>query len=350
MKRVSLRDIANEVGMHVSTVSLALRNHRKIPETTRVRIAEAAERMNYRPDPMMSALCAYRQTCRTADYQGTIAWIDTYLTPGPYWYDGYFRGAQARAGKMGYTIERFWLREKGMKPSRLNSVLKSRGIQGVLLAPQPITHAHLRLSWEDFSAVRFGYSLTRPELHMVTSHQFLNTMTCFRRTARMGFKKIGLVLSNWEDERVSRCFSGGFAAAQATVPGGDRFPPCLYDSGSDRWDNKEISEDNPVTQSILAWAKKYRPDAIITLSSQLQAILNRAGFSITVIYIAIDEESPDSEKSGIIEQRDEIGAAAMEFVSDMIRRGERGIPKIPRILMVPGEWRAAGRTKTVKTC
>ena len=46
--------------MHVTTVSLALRNHPRLPQDTRERIQKMAERLGYRPDPFLQALVAYR--------------------------------------------------------------------------------------------------------------------------------------------------------------------------------------------------------------------------------------------------------------------------------------------------
>ena len=57
-RRVTLADIAKRADVHVTTVSLAMRNHPRLPEETRKRIQALAEEMGYRPDPMMRALVA----------------------------------------------------------------------------------------------------------------------------------------------------------------------------------------------------------------------------------------------------------------------------------------------------
>ena len=59
-RRVILKDIAIKAGVHVTTVSLALRNHQRIPEATRKRIRELAKKMGYQPDPLLRSLTAYR--------------------------------------------------------------------------------------------------------------------------------------------------------------------------------------------------------------------------------------------------------------------------------------------------
>jgi LacI family transcriptional regulator len=75
-RRVTVRDIAEEVGLHFTTVAEALRGSSRIKEATRLRVEEAAERMGYRPDPILSALSAYRSSDMRSSFQGVIVWIN----------------------------------------------------------------------------------------------------------------------------------------------------------------------------------------------------------------------------------------------------------------------------------
>lgn len=45
-RRVTLADIAKRAEVHVTTVSLALRNHPRLPEKTRSRIQKLAKEMD----------------------------------------------------------------------------------------------------------------------------------------------------------------------------------------------------------------------------------------------------------------------------------------------------------------
>src|ERR1700712_5330659 len=79
--RISLRDIAAEVGVSHVTVSLALRGDPRIPAARRQEIAEAAERLGYRPDPMLSSLAAYRQAKKPMEIRSTVAWLNQWPNP-----------------------------------------------------------------------------------------------------------------------------------------------------------------------------------------------------------------------------------------------------------------------------
>ena len=56
LDRVSLSDVARETGYSRGAVSLALRDHPSIPQSTCECIKAAAKRLNYRPNPLIAKL------------------------------------------------------------------------------------------------------------------------------------------------------------------------------------------------------------------------------------------------------------------------------------------------------
>src|SRR5271165_2282536 len=160
--RATLRDIARRAGYHYSTVSLALREHPRIPAATRDRIRKIADALGYRPDAALSALCAYREQKLPAHRQSVIAWLTNHRTPAQWQRSAcnrdYFAGASLRAAERGYTIECFWLAEPGMTGRRMTQILWTRGIQGILLPPQERI-CSIDLDWDKLSAVTVGCHL-----------------------------------------------------------------------------------------------------------------------------------------------------------------------------------------------
>ena len=55
-KKVTIKDVAEQLGLSVTTVSLVLNNKGDIPESTRSRIRRVAEDMGYHPDYMARSL------------------------------------------------------------------------------------------------------------------------------------------------------------------------------------------------------------------------------------------------------------------------------------------------------
>ncbi|MDR1284269.1 MAG: LacI family DNA-binding transcriptional regulator [Opitutaceae bacterium] len=110
--RITLRDIATQAKVHISTVSLALRNSPKLRPGMCDRIRKIADALGYTPDPGMAALVAYRKGVRAAPYQSTLAWLDNWprhkgalklrdITT----FDDYYLGASGRAARFGYRTE-----------------------------------------------------------------------------------------------------------------------------------------------------------------------------------------------------------------------------------------------------
>ncbi len=56
MKKINIKDLAKELNISVATVSKALRDSHEISEKTKFKVLEAAERLNYTPNPYASSL------------------------------------------------------------------------------------------------------------------------------------------------------------------------------------------------------------------------------------------------------------------------------------------------------
>jgi DNA-binding LacI/PurR family transcriptional regulator len=194
--RPTIRDIGRTTGFHYSTVSLALRDHPRIPDSTKQIIREAAQRLHYKPDAMLNALCAYRLMKREPKNQTVIAWVTNHRARTGWRMSActrdYFDGASQRAKERGYQLETFWLAEPGMTGERMNRILWTRGIRGVLLPPQEQLTS-IELEWGSLSAVTFGYTLRHPRLHLVSNHEYRTMGTLFAELEKRGYQRIGLV-------------------------------------------------------------------------------------------------------------------------------------------------------------
>ncbi|HEY9249686.1 MAG TPA: helix-turn-helix domain-containing protein, partial [Rariglobus sp.] len=81
-RRITLRLIATQAGVDISTVSLAMRNSPRVQSATRDRIHKIATDLGYQPDAALAALVAYRNGVRAASYQSTLAWLDNWPVHG----------------------------------------------------------------------------------------------------------------------------------------------------------------------------------------------------------------------------------------------------------------------------
>ncbi len=328
--RITLRDVARAAGCHYSTVSLALRDHPRIPAETRERVRTAAARLGYRPDAALAALCAYRASKRPVQEQAVLAWLTNYRRERA-WRDSacnrdYFDGASRRAAERGYRLETFWLAAPGLTPRRVGKILWARGIRGVLLPPQERGGTALDLDWEQFAAVTFGHTLTQPRLHLVSNHEYRAMNALFAELVRRGYGRVGLVDLRAHDERVDHNWLAAYLVEQQRLAPRNRLPPWLPTA----WDAAEF----------LAWVRRHRPDVVVTKLPEVRRCLEHAGFrvgvDVGVAFHSLDENSP--ELSGMRKNAFQIGVMAVDLLVDMLHRGERGVPGRPALHMVEGTW------------
>lgn len=322
--RISLADIARRANFHITTVSLALRDSPRLPATTKTKIQELAREMGYQPDPMLSALTAYRRNAKVKQAQGTLAWITGTREID---FPKYHQGALERCEELGYKLDHFTLRETG--PARLSKVLRTRNIQGLLLAPQMRNRAHLNLPWDEFSAVAFGFTLARPQLHVVTNAQYRSTRIGMRALRSRGYRRIGFVSTYNTEERTDQNFSAGYIVEQARFKASERVPMLiLKDYGADE-QLRDFSE----------WYQKYRPDAILDHYVQISLYMKQLGITYDECGLATVALGSGARNMAGVDQNDlVIGRTAVDFVVGMIHRNERGIPDIPLRILVQGTW------------
>jgi LacI family transcriptional regulator/LacI family repressor for deo operon, udp, cdd, tsx, nupC, and nupG len=330
-KRITQQDIARAAGVSRGAVSLALSGHPSISGETRDRINKIAIELGYAPDPMLTALASYRHGRRPAEFRGTLAWLaqttETFDWRTIAHFAAYLEAARTRAEFHGYRIEVLDLQEMGISWSRAATIAKSRGIDGVLLCPQPYSYMDLAdFPWSDFAAVTFGYSIANPKLHSVAPAQYRASFNTMKELLARGYQRIGFALNSWHDQRTDHNYLAGYLTAWELHNPSERIPPCV---------------DNDVGP----WMKQYRPDAVITGDVRFLEKLAELGLSapkdLGVACPLLD--SPANPMAGVWEDNHQIGRAAVDFLVSLLHQGERGVPPHPQRLLVEGMW-GPGRT------
>src|SRR4051812_14137214 len=255
-RQVTLKEVAAKAGVSLMTASRALRNQANVRNKTRQKVERAAAELNYRPNPLISALMSYRRSSKGIRDTVTIGMITNFPSRQG-WRSArinqaFYEGAGEACKRHGYKLDEFWLREPDMTGRRLSSILYSRNISALLIAPLPVALGHMRLEWEKFSSMALGYSLAWPRLHRAVNHQFRSIRTALRRLRKMGYERIGLALKASIDERVEHHYTGGFLVDQHRVSSSRRVP--LHVVPDKDWNEK----------AFIAWFKKHKPEVIVT--------------------------------------------------------------------------------------
>src|SRR5688572_27043726 len=331
-RQITLKEVAQKAGVSIMTASRALRNQANVTQVTRDKVQKAAAQLNYRPNPLVSALMSYRRASRVIRDTLTVAFLTNFPRR-----DGwrtlrinqdFFEGAAQACMRHGYKLEEFWLRESDMTARRLSSILYSRNINGILVAPLPVALGHIRLDWPNFSAVALGYSLAWPRLHRAVNHQFRSIRTALRRLRKLGYHKVGLALRSSIDERVEHHYSGGFLVDQQRIAPGFRVP--MHVVPDREWTEKNFAK----------WFTKHKPEVVVSHHEEVLEWLARLKAKVPQETGFVHLNLPDTTGriAGIYQNGHEVGAAAADFLVAMLHRNERGIPELPHTILVEGTW------------
>ena len=333
---VTLRDIAEKVGVSHSTVSLALRNHPSIPPARREEIKRTAERMGYRPDPLLTSLVYYRHRNRPVKIQSALAWINHWDQPEQLRtykeFDAYWRGAAHAAERFGYRLDEIpWTRDCSAK--RFQRILLTRNVRGLLIPPHPSPPDWGDFDWSKFSVIRFGMSVRRPDSHLVTADQQRGVLMAFEKINHYGYQRIGLVVCGDFDRRLGGNYTGGLYAAQKLFKFKHILPPLMTDE-------REYRDHPPRAGKLLQeWLLKHKPDAVLTTVTQVPPMIRELGHAIprdvAVAGTSIHDVPVDT---GINQNPEDIGRIAAEMLVAQINVNELGEPRAPCRILVESSW------------
>ena len=327
--QVTQRDVAKALGISHSSVSLALRNSPKITVARREIIQKKAEEMGYRPNSAATALAHYKQSSAVPPVRAALAWFNFWSPPEKFRsyseFAHYWKGATAAAEKLGYHLEEF-TRDPQISPSRLENILLTRGIRGILLPPHPSTPEWGAFNWEQFSIVRYGRSVQAPKVHMVAADHVANTLLAVNEIRARGYQRIGFVTGNARER--GHLFEAGFLMAQRFMDESLRLP--IFNL---------VGDPRSHLTDLRRWLKREKPEAILTDMIELSDLLKQAGCRVPEdVAIAATSVLDATVDAGIYQNPEEIGRIGVLLAASLITDNDGGIPKFPRQTLVEGFW------------
>jgi LacI family transcriptional regulator len=333
----TLKHIAEQVGLSVAAVSMALRDHAAIPATTITRVKRVALKLNYTPNPAGSALAAHRQQLRVRRDFSVIALVSNWPTR-----EDWLRrpsaqrlqaGAVDRARAYGYELQHFWARENGMTPARCSRVLTSRGIRGLILAPLEHPNSRLDLDWEKFSTVTIERPIRYAHFHHIVPNYSADLRLAWARLREYGYRRIGLVIEAGLAERVAHQWEAAYAFEQSRPTAATASIPTLV-----------VAAATPVG-TIGAWLRQHKPDAVISRCNEVLAATAAEKLRVPrdLGYASLNVVDDAAGVSGIRQHREVMGAAAVDALHGLLHRNHRGPHAVAQGTQIDGSWHE-GRT------
>lgn len=330
----TLADIAAKAGVHVTTVSLALRDHPSIPPVTRTRIRTVARELGYRRDPLLDALNFHRarqtQQTRSVSSAFVVHAATTRLFGGNHYQPLVYAGAKAAAEARGHALDILVVGHGHLAPARLNTILNARGITGVLLSTFEIDIEQLDLDWDQFCAVKVECLHLTPHLDAVSNDQLQVSRLAMRQLRKLGYRRIGLATAREDQTRLGESFGMGVLIEQDSLPQEECVPPLIF----------SLAEVPTLPRLIPEWMRAHKVDVIISNWNELFDTFATAGIRLPddVAFASLDVPPSMPHIAGVVQNHGLVGQRAMEQLAIMTDAYQRGVPEAQTITYIPGYW------------
>lgn len=327
-RRVTLKQVATEAGVHFSTVSLALKNDPRLPASTREKIQALAARLGYVPDAAMSALCAYRNSRRPASIQSGLAYL-TDMPGADSFAAAVYRHAKEQAARLGYHLMEFNLRSPGVTLEHFKNVWWNTGLKGVLIGPFIDPQTVLPGPWERWPVVAYGHSVPDPQFNRAVLNHFQNLLLHLNTLRARGYRRIGLCLPRPLSERTAGQLHAAYLLDQARHP--DKKPAAILG---------DASED---AGSLAAWVRAEQLDAVIAHPLQYEMLVAggwRIPEQLAFSLLTWKHYEPETGVAfaGFDTKTEVLAANAIHFLVSLIHEQALGLLNPPRYYMISGEF------------
>jgi LacI family transcriptional regulator len=332
IQTVRMAEIAQQLGVASSTVSRALRGDPRIGAKMRRRVEDLAEKMGYRPNPLVSALMASRRRrggvgevdviALVTNYGGRESWRSKEVCQWE------FEGVVARAAALGFRIEIFPLSEYHGDPTRLAATLRARGIRGVLLGFSREETEQVPLPTEGFAVAGLSAYFRWAAVDRANFHGFYNVQLALEQMWRLGYRRPALVVPESNNQISNNLWSGAFLDWQRRLPKRDR---CESFIPADAEDFAEFNK----------WLDANESDSLLVYKVPVRRYLAKRGCSIpgdvglAYLYRTSDEMGTAAGVDGNLSA---VGAAALDLVVEKLNANITGVGDHPKEVLIKGTW------------
>jgi LacI family transcriptional regulator len=329
---VSQNQIAKLTGYSRSTVSRALVNHPLIAAETKRRVNQAAKKLGYQTNPLVSMLTAQIRKSRVSPTVSTLGYITSFpldTSKNNHWTE-FYHGAWEQAGALGYGLDVIWRRQPGLTTGKFNGMLEARGIRGVIITPLPDAMGHITMNFSRVAAATVGFPLAKPHIHHCSGWHLQFMSLALRKILRKGYHRIGYAIFPDADRYGSFSYSSRFLLYQSTIPAKQRVPMLVHPQ----------EKHPPTIQKFQSWYEKYRPEVILSTGYVVEEWMAKLGIVAPkdVAFANLSLIDKKSSVSGIFERARKVGACAVDLVVQQIQQNILGVPDIPKSIHIEGEW------------
>lgn len=328
-KSVSLGDIAKQVQVSKMTISLALRDSHEVSEELRGKVHAVAREMGYSRSPQMSHLMAEVARVRNGIMRETLAFVTTEPTENGWKkYDSEkFNAMKTYAAERGYNLEPWWLANRTLPPERVNEILWSRGITGIVLPniSRKFFEKHngtLPIEWDKFCVVEMGGGLRYPNVHQVLHDHYHGMFLTLDELEALGYQRIGFCVRSEDDLRTHHRWTAAYHV----------------------WLQLRTLKLKPLiaheleANKVKEWITLNRLDAVVSPGIpdiHKWGITNpkKIGFASLHLW-----GKNIRAVTGIDQEMNEASFATIDLLASLVIRKQKGLPEHPMHWLIPGHW------------
>ncbi|EDY83322.1 hypothetical protein VDG1235_2948 [Verrucomicrobiia bacterium DG1235] len=298
---------------------------------TRDRVLKAAKKAGYRYNPLAGALMSEMRRSSVGVFQGVLAVVDLEsseqrMSTAKRYHREVAEGCREKALELGFKTEVFVMGSEHLSVSRLDTILKSRGIRGVVLLPAATDPDISNLRWENFAGVYTDYIIELPALDTVCSDHFRSMVVALLKLRELGYKRPGLVLHEAHDRRLLYRWEAAFRMHSLNTLGHDSLEPLVA---------ADLSE-----AAFSKWFKKQKPDVVLCHRMEVMEWMETLGAKIpeTHGFCCLNTMMSEAPVSGLDLRPRLIGKRATELLVGQLHRNDYGVPETASTTTIPAVW------------
>jgi DNA-binding LacI/PurR family transcriptional regulator len=327
MPTPTLRALAKELGLSRTTLSDALRGSPRVKAETVERVRAAAKAAGYERNPLTGAVMSQLRRSRGQQFRGVLAVLEivgeSQTALATRYNDSLMAGISSRANDLGFKVERFVVGAQGLTLQRLDTILHTRGIQGLILLPAVGFPNLSELSWSRYTAVYADYFIDNPPLHCVCSDHYRSMIALLHELHARGYRRPGLIMEISLDERLQFRWEGAFLALQKYLPDITEVPALQL---------REINRE-----AFQAWFRKYNPDVVLGHFPEAMDWMKACGAKLpkTHAFVCLNSLRTSGDCATLDFQTPLLGGRACELVIGQLLHNEFGVPSQPSLTTIP---------------
>ncbi|HMP72997.1 MAG TPA: LacI family DNA-binding transcriptional regulator [Kiritimatiellia bacterium] len=189
MARTTIKDIARECGVSLSTVSLVLNNNPRISEATRQKVLESVQKHEYQPNTFARSLASQssRSLSVVVPHLNNV-FADTY-------FGEIVSGIYEHATKLGYKVLLEMANQKFVSSKEYINLLKTRRVDGLLILGSSVHDDYLHeLAATEYPYILVNHYFPGRIMNFISADYIESARIAANHLLQNGHREIGLLI------------------------------------------------------------------------------------------------------------------------------------------------------------